>query len=91
MPDLNWTDQPAVCEGWPVVFRVHADGKITEVRSCRGGSYFLTFGTLFGSQTFKAANADVAFRLMHTVLHLGDKELRKLPSGVEFIEGPNVD
>lgn len=50
-PSKTWSDQPDAVDGLPVLFDGRIDGRHTQVRKDNLGRYYLTVGSLFGSDT----------------------------------------
>lgn len=67
---LSWNDQPAAVEGKPVVFEGRVGERLTEIREGVAGTYYVTHGNLFGSETI-ACDSDTAVFAALTLIASG--------------------
>lgn len=88
--EKTWTDQPDEVLQADIVAHSIAVGKThhAEIRKrSDDGRYYLTIGTLFGSQTIVADNADVAWVVLNEMTrdlkYRGEN--RKIPAGARLL------
>ena len=86
----TWTDQPAVVEQAEPVASIRVGGaRRVEIRAETAGSYLLTIGTLFGSQTLRCPDARAAFRMLGRAAELSEKrdvKPEKPPAGCVLLD-----
>ena len=77
----TWTDQPEILEGTEVVARFSVrDGDSAEFRKV-DGTYYLTVGGLFGSQTIRCDDLEWGVKMLERIgkassgnpINIGDK------------------
>lgn len=86
--DKKWHDQPDCVLEADDVCSVSVGELIVEVRKERSGTYLVTTGTLFGSQTIRCENVDAVF----AVIQIANDGKRKggvdVPEGCELLDNP---
>lgn len=90
----SWTDQPAELEEMPVrcTFQVRAGSNTlqAEVRGAGAkGPFYITVGTLFGSETVKCRDIDTLFTTIDVVNRT--RPPYTLPDGATLISSPFID
>jgi len=90
MYEKTWTDQPAaVLQAEPVASVRVGGARRIEIRAESAGSYLLTIGTLFGSQTLRCPDARAAFRMLGRAAELSEQkkvEPEKPPAGCVLLD-----
>lgn len=86
---LHWSDQPKECEPAEVVARIYLrEIGVIEVRAGEG-TWYLTAGNLWGSQTLRCRDATVAWRVLDQLYNQPKKRRPILPlEGAELVEEP---
>lgn len=83
--EKTWEDQPDEVVNHRVLFSGHVGGgRQVEVRRNRGGPYYITAGNLFGSQTVRCFEEELAWQVVDIATR--DKPAQKPPVGVEIVE-----
>ena len=81
----SWDDQPDEIEGAEVVLRnVRVQDRHVEIRS-NGTLYWLTVGSLFGSQTVRCDSLETAIRALNGVGRVRKGKTARLPDGAELV------
>lgn len=88
----TWNDQPDVVLQAPIAFSFYHSPRSVEVRAMEAPDdpvvnsreYFISAGTLFGSQTVRVWGEDKLFEVLRIVL--SSAQSAQLPSGVEMLE-----
>lgn len=87
---LSWTDQPAELAECPILASVAIASGIAEVRQApdREGSarFYVTVGTLFGSETVVCYGATAAFKVLELASRKETGKSKALPAGAFLVE-----
>lgn len=78
----TWTDQPDEVAERAIVATLHVGDFIAEVRWANDNGWYITTGTLFGSQTLLCRDAETAFRVFEA---LSKGTPTKPPSGARLV------
>lgn len=78
-----WSDQPKIVTSAKPILTINVETRIVEVRR-QGGTFYVSLGNLFGSQTVKTDYIDKAFHLVELAAKLKNKDLQ-LPEGCEQV------
>ncbi len=82
----TWYDQPLVCEACKIVCSIPTSRGRVEVRVIpAGGSYYVTCGSLFGSQTVYCDDVHAMMRVLNEATNKSKGQL-DLPPGVRIVE-----
>jgi hypothetical protein len=81
----TWEDQPdEVVSHRILLSSCVGGGRLVEVRHNRGGPYYITAGNLFGSQTVRCFEEELAWQVVDIATH--SRPTQKPPVGVEIVE-----
>ncbi len=89
MTPRTWKDQPAILEGAKIKTSFHVAPVTVEVREASDGSYYVTVGTLFWSQTLWAPHAALVLDCIEYVKqNIGREPWVKVPppEGTQLME-----
>jgi len=85
---LSWNDQPEVLTGYRIVFRGKVGERLTEVREGVAGTYYVTQGNLFGSETL-ACDSDTAVFAALTLI--ASAKVAAIPNGCRLLKNKKDD
>lgn len=87
MTARTWTDQPLVCEACSIVCTIPVSRGSIEIRAMGGyvGGYYLTCGSLFGSETIFCPDVDALLRALNTVTNTPKGKIG-MPEGCHLVE-----
>ncbi len=82
----TWNDQPLVCEACKIVCSIPTSRGRVEVRVIpAGGSYYLTCGSLFGSQTIYCDNVQAMIAALNVSCNTRKGQV-SIPAGCRLVE-----
>lgn len=82
----SWTNQPDCVEGCDILFSTSVKDIVLEVRRAAFGTYYLTAGTLWNSQTILCPNAELVLVVMNAVVNNRKDKPVKLPAACMEVE-----
>jgi hypothetical protein len=80
----TWTDQPLEVEGSEVMLSFSGQRAVVEVRK-GPATWYVSAGSLFGSQTVRCPDAETAMRVAHAVARASGKKAAGVPAGCELL------
>ena len=85
--EKRWSDQPdEVLQGQVVLNTLYKD-RAVEVRSCPDGTYYVTTGNLFGSQTVACRTVEQLLAVLQLASDAKGGKPVSVPSGVRLLDG----